>query len=158
MGIDYNVYLGPYIEYRVRKIVTMRSLCPRPEACPSPTTPYCQECGLETPVGSCSETCEEPEIETYDLFEDVLSEAISTESEDQAHITRRLIPNVEREGWPRDFSFNPRRYEGAVDLEPSVVSTETAWLAASFAPEIEKLVEAGALDVSVRWGLLYWQS
>lgn len=156
MTTDRNIYLGPYLEYRVRLAVTEVSACKFPDRCPRPVLqPFCSECGLKTPIETTHKEREEPAIELDTLLGEEMTEGLCVGMAN--HVIYRLIPNGLRPGARScethfDYSFSEHE-----DVDPENIAADKAWMLDAYAPEIEKLRKAG-VDPVVKWGIMVWSS
>lgn len=162
MGIDRFQYLGPYAEFTLPLVSEKADNCRRPDACPNApqnTTGFCRTCGIELKKRFREVLRTEPSFDLV-LFE-MIKEALfradgvhGPEMPSKDKVIYRLVPNVTREGQPREFHLDT---EGAlcinaVDLDPH---TESEWFQRAFAAEWETLANVFG-PFTFNWGYLQW--
>jgi len=159
MGTDRSVYLGPYLEYRVKIARRRVDVCRDPETCPNVAEGYCPKCGVKAGQRLVDAEVEEPDFDPLDLTDDALAVACSVPDDDVPDGVRvhQIVPNRKREGRTCGRYFDARREESAVDMSNLDPQDELDWFVRAFAPEIEKVrALVGRDSLKICWGVLIY--
>jgi len=169
MGVDYNVYLGPYLKCQnpdVDKQVT-KLTCPNTSCAKHMQwrghDPFCAKCGSQ--IVDVTTTQHKPRVCGSSLLEE-LNEVFYAPGtcyaqypfEDHVDV---WIPNTKPKTifGSRQASFDARYDTGMTRVCPSLIEDETDAFKRVFVKELTKMCEAyGADCVSIHWGLLSYAS
>lgn len=167
MGIDTWIWLGPYVEVKIKLTDCEEDRCRTPDKCPNPTSGYCSECGIAAKERFYKTQKEEPNHWRDELFEheDVMMDNSGMSGSPEITVDgtkyRRTcyMPNVKRGEEPRRFSIDDYDTPPIIPLTSQAINKEKAWLQQAFAPEIESLKKHyGEENVTVHWGFVRWYS
>jgi hypothetical protein len=158
MGVDYHVYVGPYITCKQRhatrdgaRFGCINTACSKYRTKADKRTKFCPTCGQEN--GSFVvkvKVREDPYEVTGGALDRADSEAYGGGDDGRVIVT----PNKSK-GAPREFSFDPNCDTGETEIGEGAREREMAWFSEAFRGEIAKL-SASFDDVTIRWGLLLY--
>lgn len=158
MGVDYNTYLGPYIQvYSPSKDTTVKKQrCPN-TACSNHkrdvNAPFCSKCGEK--IRHIDVTIKaEIDFDIYNEFDERLFEAGANYGQivKDHHI---YVSNVRGGPGERCNAEN----SGIIPIDPVRVGTDLFRMKEQFAKEIARLQEVFGKDaVKVEWGLIQYAS
>lgn len=157
MGIDYNAYLGPYVEVTTEIVRRDVDHCKKPDICPNSKQMFCPECGLEVSKRHTSEEREIVEFDTSDLNDNLFNNAGMS-----------YPPIYERNGRKfRNYCFMPNKKgygrmldneeEQVVELNTLNLQSEVSGFVMEFQPQI-KILEKAYGYCKLKWGLIRWCS
>lgn len=162
MGIDYGLYVGPYVECKVQKVAVTK----RRRACVNPncdnhkrsvhSSAFCHLCGSRIDLVEYTEM--EHAVSQWDLQEQIMERLSSVSGdeywrrsrEDDVHLWK---PNVDTGG--REYHLEAQEDFALHEITPDLVRDEVARFEAQFAPELTVFRERyGAGAVRVAWGII----
>lgn len=154
MGVDTNIYLGPYVSCKRRPVETVTSVraCTNPLCKTMPTgigaasVKFCAQCGH--PIGDSPR-----KVASWTHFADVVGDDVFVDLEGGYHDEKSKIVLLgsncsTRGGDPRGFHHHGDAHE---DMTGVVISLETCWFEDYYAEALGKLRESFD-DVRVLWG------
>lgn len=160
MGVDYNVYVGPYIEYRVQIITTLISPCTQ-EDCPKSQDPYCPQCGMSAEKQSKMLTVKREEPEIY-FWEEPFNERFYNPrshsplgAEEDEMKTYQALPNIGNWG----DNIDPKYEEDIIEMQNLDIQEIVSRFEYEFEKELNILKEmCGIENVEVKYGVLVYMS
>lgn len=165
MGLDYTVYVGPYVECQTHEIDATEQIwacshttCSKYGKRREQDIKFCPECGYE--CVSLTIKTKTKAISSWKVSEDI-DEALYCANHvglDEEKIGETIIhtwaPNVSRER-PREFSIDPHQSSSVKMSLQNAAESEMMWFKRKFAKEIEHLNNTyGPKNVSLQWGLI----
>lgn len=165
MGLDYSVYLGPYLEATlVEKTVTRHKRhCTNKECLRYEKTIYeafCPKCGtkIEDIPFETTDWCAANEDDYDDDFfhYEIIDYLSGVPLEDEPFNV--LVANQKIDGIDRDLSFDPRSESPDFeDFNGEIIEAEKSAFTKTFAPQIKKLEGFfGKENLQLKWGQLSW--
>jgi hypothetical protein len=160
MGVDYKVYVGPYIVVHNPPQDSMEEYhsCPN-EKCSlhkiSVSNGFCPKCG--TTIGTLVRPCQKRiEFEWWEEFDGRLSEAFPEYKPDGGDDNQYFIPNMDN-----DVGIHlDAKYSGSENvINTKTLTSDNKRFIDGKKKEIRKLKKVfGKNNVTVKWGVLCWQS
>jgi len=165
MGVDYNVYIGPYAEVVVKTAKKTIDHCKDPKNCPTHhSTKFCSQCGIEVEKRFKIMEFEEPDLwEVEEKFYSALANIereFPEEFKDNGVKCKkyRFIPNGKRDGSPeRTMSFDAMRDKIFEDWLGLDIKYEVNWFTQAYKLELFELEKACG-SVRIGWGCLQFCS
>lgn len=159
MGINVNLYLGPFVEFAAPMALTRLDRCGKPETCPNQSAPgmFCCACGII--LRSRFSDSLSPSVRVNDESEslvvlNVMGDVVETRDGQQCTMYR-FVPNKRRDGEPkREMHLDDGNRDGCIPLDDCDPVGECAWFAKAYAPEIHAMAQASGLTPCIRWGLV----
>jgi hypothetical protein len=164
VGVETNLYLGPYAEWLVPLARKREDLCRAPDRCPNPSSGYCPECGLAAPArfrehdAPALVSVPEVDVLTGEALLAVGDMGCPWVDDGEGRAAFRVVPNVRRPGAPDRGGFFHGRWPPAEPVTSGQIEHEVSWLVAAFAPELLALARAFRKPPALRWGVLCWHS
>jgi len=162
MSTDRNIYLGPYLEYRVPVMAGPEDRCRRPRECPGASTGFCPKCGQDLDRPRMLTWVDQVDLDTFDMFDDVLvdgpAETLGRPDRDgvRGYAVRTLVSNGLREP-PRAYWFDIG--DEPVHPDTEMIDRDLTWFSKAHYSEIKAILAVdGLAGVLVRWGFLTWFS
>jgi hypothetical protein len=163
MGVDYSVYLGPYIVAKNSReeVTKTRRSCTNAN-CKEATKQvydaekkFCPTCG--TAIGDVAYTTTAPKVGAWEIAEEQDLCVVPTEyMKDVDKGTNMYIPNVT--GVKRKFSCDARK-ERIAEVTPELIADELAAFTVFYEKGIAALHAAyGQTNVTIHWGLIQYGS
>jgi len=164
MGVDSNLYIGPYLTVDVEIEGKDYDMCKNPGECPAGDLDagFCPKCGIDL-----TKRFRHAEVSTVNFYE-LIGDALTgthpmtgppkIERDGKKYEQETLIPNHRRDGQPdRQCHFDGRE-SFQVDFSDDVdAAYEVEWLSEAFSEEIDK-IEAAAGNCTIHWGIVQWFS
>ena len=165
MGIDRNLYLGPYAKTTTEVVNKKEDRCGHlPE---NTKEKFCSECGTRMSErfykhkGDVVEFCQEEAWKNPDALSTTswVSPPNIYKKDKKEYRDYLWLPNARRPGKPkREGVADIDRYdEVVVDIQNVDVKAEIEWFRTAYAPELQKLEEAFG-NLTVGWGFIQWFS
>ena len=170
MGIDYNVYVGPYIIADIfpQEVTKQKKSCPN-EECKKykqwASNGFCSSCGSKVQLVSY------PEMDNVPLNWKLTEERTDQEADEFNNYLNCMnaceddsfdcyIPNQRLKGVPDRKTYVDPRYESVFqELDADVIEKEKEALKATFEKQIAMLESwHGKENVHIKWGFLSWTS
>jgi len=168
MSVDYEVYVGPYLECKIKQVPATLNItsCVNHE-CPNyrvrlmgEQPPYCPHCGEA--IGSYATHVEREEPDSTNLYEDDKFQEVfgflRGDGADRLQNTRNVHIYIPNEPRAPGFSFDPRGEFDIRELNPkSLVFDPALWkIQVDGTPAFKKLVEmyGGPENVTFKWGVI----
>lgn len=161
MGVDYNCYVGPYIQVHNPPVASTEEYhtCPN-DLCRNHkrrlSQKFCELCGDE--IKLVAFPCQAPkDFDLYGECNEKLYEAM-TEYGKSGDLKDEMIILSNVRGTP-GFRFDPEESYFAKELTAASSAEQIAEFSRIFAPELDKIIATfGADNVKVKWGVLAWAS
>lgn len=150
MSVDYNVFLGPYLEVMHVPTRKTEDLCGHEV---DEGVKFCPECGTAQASRFREYLSSSATMEWFYEHEDD-SESLRVvnagEKGKEFYITNLLRPDS------REMSFDPKHEETVQDLSEVNIAAERAGFKREFGSVILKMEELSRHPVKLKWGLLIW--
>lgn len=152
MGVDYHVYVGPYIEIKAKELTQTvsfqyrgctNSICNKKDT--SQVGNFCSQCGQPITLIDAEE---EEQVDVYEALENLKIENLDPGSEDKDYI--RLYPNHDE---LVTVSANIK-YDGlSEDLSNLDIQEEIDKVKVLFSKELRLLEETYGAKPVIKWGI-----
>lgn len=162
MGVDYNSYLGPYIEAKnsEKEVARQRRSCTnvkcamRSDNIYDKAVKFCSRCA--SPIGDVTYMAFESTVNTGEIYESTKLAPIGTNYEPLIKNTDLLIGNLKESG--REFGMNARD-ERIVAVDAVLIAEELANFIKQYENDIAWVQNAyGKDNVTIKWGLIQYAS
>jgi hypothetical protein len=171
MGIDYSVYVGPYVKCTNPLVEVESSI----RTCTNPvcktyknqiwdlTAKYCRECG--SPIGETAIKKSNTKVNASELYEHGVKEQLHMAGRESGweELKRKdaeidiWIANVKRPEADCGINFDPKSDRKYIDLTHHSKIDSIEQFTDAFYKEITQLREAyGSDNVEVKWGIFNW--
>ena len=165
MGLDYTVYVGPYVKC-INPLVDVEE---KYRACTNPVcksfkkqtseSGFCKDCGQ--PIGTITRTKKKAKVSAWELREQINERLANVNTEYPWDELKR--PDAEVDIWISNINgkggdrFDPKSESKYFDLTNFDIGREMETFGIDFHKEIGQLVAAyGSENIEIRWGVFNW--
>jgi hypothetical protein len=154
MGIDYNCYLGPYIQCKKEKVTEYRNIM----SCTNPVCgkygqycgqKFCGNCGSE--VSKVDVPDEVEKIDTWEVSQEIDEDLLPIHSDSWKGYDIWIL----NKKWIRKLHYDPKHEEAITEVNDT--ATELQQFKKDFAKQIE-VIEKVYGAVEFKWGMILWMS
>lgn len=163
MGVEKNVYVGPYFEVSYPKEPKEYDSCKNKSECPDKSgeesrrsipNSWCSKCGIKLCKRFTTQSYRADFLEVFDNEEKLRAIKDDDDEDEGGAYTDFLIPNIRPSSTPREFEP-----EFPQEIAQEDRGTELLWIRRCFKDEHVILKEKfGDANVQVCWGVLVWWS
>ena len=158
MGVDYTIYIGPYIQiHNPPRPYDNSYPCCVNEDCEKwtlqSTAKFCSQCGK--PIGERKVKCKRPIcVDLYEMSHDRLCQAFSEYRPEGYEEYLFIIPNIKTDF---SISFNPVGKQSIIDLRSIDAIQGVCSFSQVFSKELEAISKIFGPDaVAIKHGILNW--
>jgi hypothetical protein len=154
MGIDYNCYVGPYIQCKKEKGIRYKSVmtCSN-KGCKEyghhNSQKFCGNCG--SVIGTIEFPAEVETVDSCEVQETIDEDLVPIHSEQWENHDIWIL----NKGWIRKLHYDPKYEEALVEVNDT--AKEIFQFEKDFAKQIEIILKAYG-TIEIKWGMILWMN